>query len=156
MAEATAVPAVEGLRLRRLLATAIDALILAPTALFIMLATGLVESAEAWVMPQPIIRLTGLAVGTYLLLNGYLLARHGQTVGKRLLKIRIRAATEDAVPPFWRLLIRAYAFPAVFAPISLQVLAIAYAINVLAILAPAQRCLHDYLCGTAVGPAPPR
>ncbi len=73
-------PATRG---RRLLASLLDLVVFGVTALFIMLATGIVETADAWVMPQPVIRLTLLFVLSYWLLNGYLLVKSGQTVGKR-------------------------------------------------------------------------
>lgn len=72
---------------KRFIAMIIDFVLVPPVALVIMLATGVMESAEAYVMPQPIIRISGLVFVSFLLLNGYLLLRRRQTIGKRLLKI---------------------------------------------------------------------
>ena len=142
-----------GLRLRRLAATVLDLVILAPTALFIMLATGLVESAEAWVMPQPLIRLPLLIVGTYLLLNGYLLFTVGQTLAKRLTGLRIER-TEGGALPVGRMLIRMYLIPvsALLPALWLGPIAIAivYLLDLLFVFASAQRCGHDYLAGSHV------
>ena len=147
----------KGSRSRRAAATVIDLLILGPTSLFIMLATGIVESAEAWVMPQPIIRLTLLLVGSYLLLNGYLLVTNGQTLGKRLLGLRIQSATDGALLPFPQLLLRTYALllvSALIAPVSFLIafalLFSAYVVNLFFAAGKPQRCLHDYLAGSVV------
>lgn len=74
---------------RRFTATIIDFVLVPPVALFMMLATGVMETAEAYVMPQPVIRIFALVFVSYLLLNGYLLMIKGQTIGKRLMKIKI-------------------------------------------------------------------
>lgn len=143
-----------GSRLRRLAATVVDLLILGPVALFIMLATGIVESAEAWVMPQPIIRLTLLILGSHLLLNGYLLFGAGCTIGKRLFALKIVCAESKTLAPPWRQFVRLYA---VAIPAGLLVVAATvelglafYLIGVLTIFGKSERCLHDYLAGTAV------
>lgn len=143
----------EGLRLRRLAATVADLLILAPTALFIMLATGLVESAEAWVMPQPLIRVPLLIVGTYLLLNGYLLFTAGQTLGKRLTGLQILNLDGGSLTA-GRMLIRMYAIPLIALLPALWLdpafLPGLYLLNVCFVFGPAQRTLNDYLAGSQV------
>lgn len=150
---ANAESAAAGLRLRRLAATVVDLLILAPTALFIMLATGIVESAEAWVMPQPLIRVPLLIVGTYLLLNGYLLFTAGQTVGKRLTGLKIQRYDGGSLP-VGRMLIRLYAIPLIALLPTLWLdpafFPGLYALNVLFIFGAAERCGHDYLAGSRV------
>ncbi len=155
MSEATADPKDQtqrsaGLRVRRVAATAIDLLILGPTALLIMLVTGIVESAEAWVMPQPVIRLTLLMAGSYLLLNSYTLVTSGQTLGKRLLGLRIQSASDGNLLPFWKLFLRAYAIPLVSVVIAGILLAPVYLVNLLFAFGKPQRCLHDYLAGSVV------
>ena len=162
MSEPTAAPAEQtkpsaGLRGRRVAATTIDLLILGPTSLIIMLVTGIVESAEAWVMPQPIIRLTLLMVGSHLLLNGYLLVTSGQTLGKRLLGLRIQSASDGALLPLWKIILRAYAILFVSALVALVSVLIAflllppiYSVNLLFAAFKPQRCLHDYLAGSVV------
>lgn len=140
----------EGLRLRRFAATLLDLLILVPAALLIMLVTGLVESAEAWVMPQPIIRLSALAIGTYLLVNGYPLLKSGQTLGKRIMGIRLADAGSRQLLPAWRLALRAGIVPAIALLVSLQLLLPLYVIAALPIFGPAQRCLQDYLAQSVV------
>jgi uncharacterized RDD family membrane protein YckC len=139
-----------GLRGRRLVATLIDLLILGPTTLLIMLASGIVESAEAWVMPQPIIRLTLLVVGSYILLNGYTLVTVGQTLGKRVMGLRIQSAHDRALLPWWKLVLRAYTIIAVTAVLTLNFLPLIYLVNVLFLFGKPQRCLHDYLAGSTV------
>jgi uncharacterized RDD family membrane protein YckC len=138
------------LRLRRFAATLLDLLILIPAALLIMLVTGLVESAEAWVMPQPIIRLSALVIGTYLLVNGYPLLTRGQTLGKRIMGIRLADVHSGQLLPAWRLGLRAGVVPAVALLVSLQLLLPLYVICALPIFGPAQRCLQDYLAQSVV------
>ena len=148
MSEAT------GVRLRRLGATVIDMIILGPVALLVMLATGIVESAEAWVMPQPLVRLTVLVVGTYILLNGYHLVTAGQTLGKRLLGIRIQSTVDGSLLPAWKHLLRPYAVLVVGIVVGIlldpRLIAAIYLINIAFIFGPAQRCLHDFLVDSSV------
>src|SRR5689334_15184328 len=47
-----------------------------------------------------------VSLGVFLLVNGYLLAKSGQSVGKRALGIRIVDAKSGALLPLWRLLTR--------------------------------------------------
>jgi len=151
---AEGVSARAGARLRRLAATVVDLLILGPVALFIMLATGVVESAEAWVMPQPIIRLTLLILGSHLLLNGYLLLKAGQTIGKRLCALKIVDARSKNRVPLWRQVLRLYGVAILAGLVALALtvdLGLAfYLISLLSIFGKSQRCLHDYVAGTAV------
>lgn len=148
MSESAAQP--ERLRLRRLAATLLDLLILIPTGLLLMLVSGIVESAEAWVMPQPIIRLSGLAVVTYLLLNGYPLLTQGQTLGKRIMRIRLARASDGARLPAWRLALRAAAIPTLALLLSLELLVPLYLITALTIFLPGQRTLQDHFSGSRV------
>lgn len=145
-----AASSVPRLRLRRFVATLLDLAILIPAGLLLMLVTGLVESAAAWVMPQPIIRLAGLAVATYLLVNGYPLFVHGQTLGKRIMGIRLEQAAAGGRLPVWKLAWRAAAIPAVALLISLQLLLPLYLLTGLSIFLPNQRTLQDYLSGSRV------
>lgn len=90
--------------------------------------------------------LLGLVV--FVAVNGVLLARHGQTVGKRLLKIRIvRGHGEPA--SLARLLVRRYLPVAIVSSIPLVggLLAI---INVLFIFRESRKCLHDSIADTIV------
>ena len=80
-------------------------------------------------------------------LNGYLLARRGQTVGKKLLGIKIVMA-DGSVAPFWRtagLRLVPFVLGGV-GPVGAALLAF----DGLLILGHQRRCLHDFLAGTIV------
>ncbi len=157
-------------RWRRFVATLVDFALVPALAFVLMWVTGVLEHAAAWAGSQPILRAIGLVLAAYLILNAWLLARSGQTVGKRALGLRIVVAGQDAVPPFWRLLERAFALPAL--AISLPAVAFSFGADAggLALLAacllllvdallacgPKRRCLHDYLIGSTVVSAVPR
>ena len=145
-------------RWRRLVATLIDFALVPTVALGLMLVTGVLEHAEAWVWPQPLVRGIGLGLAAYLILNAWPLVRAGQTVGKWALRVRIVAAGSDAIPAAWRLIARAFALPAVaFALVVGANAALAFAAVGLVFLVDAgfaagrtRRCLHDRLVGTTV------
>jgi|TARA_Y100000310_G_C20611038_1_gene778005 uncharacterized RDD family membrane protein YckC len=132
-------------------ATLIDFIIVPPVALLVMLVSGVLEHAEAWILPQPQFRILGLLIVSYLLLNGYLLATKGQTLGKKLMKIKIVSNSTGEPPPFWRLLVRAFCFPLLgLVPIQYPYLLIVVLIEPITIFGKSQRCLHDHLVGTKV------
>ena len=134
---------------RRVLATSIDFVVVPGMAMLVMLVTGVIENAEAWVDGFPWIRVFLLGVVGYLLVNGMLLFRSGQTLGKWLLKIRIVDYRSGETAPFWKLL----AFRAPFFPL-LHGALIGYwyllLLDAVFALRADRRCLHDILCGTKV------
>jgi uncharacterized RDD family membrane protein YckC len=84
----------------------------------------------------------------FFLVNGYLLMRYGQTVGKRFISIRICESGTFAVPQFWRLLVRIMAPPLVSLIVPLGgLLTLA---DDLFIFRPDRRCIHDLVVGTRV------
>ena len=90
-----------------------------------------------------------MAVGTlvFLLLNGYLLATRGQTIGKVLLKIRITRPSGEAVSPT-RLALR---YGAGFVATLIMVVVWIYSlIDCLMIFRKSRRCLHDEIADTIV------
>ncbi len=90
--------------------------------------------------------LAGLAV--FMAVNGYLLARDGQTVAKRLLKMRI-VDLEGKLLPFPRLFIYRYLFLGLLGliPFFGGLLGL---VDALFIFRSDRRCLHDHLAGTIV------
>jgi uncharacterized RDD family membrane protein YckC len=134
---------------RRLLATAIDFVVVPAAAMLVMLVTGVIEHAQAWADGFPWVRVFFLGVAGYLIVNGVLLWRFGQTLGKRLLKIRIVDHTSNEKPPLWKLIvIRTAFFPFLHATF------IGYWYLLVADLGfgmrADRRCLHDLVCGTKV------
>lgn len=89
----------------------------------------------------------GLVV--YVLIHGYFLKKNGQTIGKRLLKIRIANESDGSIPPLERLLLwRVLPMNVVgLVPFVGPLLALA---DVLCIFRRDQRCLHDHLARTVV------
>ena len=91
-----------------------------------------------------------LAVLSYLILNGYLLLKRGQTVGKWALKVAIVSSKTGDKAPFWKLIgIRALFFPLLFLVI-VPALALLPIIDQLFVFSKSRRCIHDYAAGTAV------
>ena len=82
------------------------------------------------------------------------LVRAGQTLGKKLCGIAIVMTGGNEVP-FWKLvLVRAWFFPLLFAPLlagpAMPLLALAPLIDQAFIFGQQRRCLHDLIAGTLV------
>lgn len=143
-------------RRRRCLATLIDYIVLPPIALVIMLATGLMEGPEAYVWPQPILRLFGLLVVSYFAIHGYLLARRGQTLGKKLVGLTLVSTGGGTPLELWRHALRAFAIPlallvALLVHFNLAaIVALLLIIDPLVALAAHKRSLRDYIVGSVV------
>jgi uncharacterized RDD family membrane protein YckC len=146
-------------RMRRLAATVIDAILVPFVTLILVAATGVVEHAEDYQDNAWMLHVLLLAIGSYLLLNGFGLWRSGQTIGKRLLGIRIASAAtaqasgerdQPTAAPFWRLiLIRAWFFPLLFV-VMIPWVAWLPLLDQGLIFTRKRRCLHDLLAGTVV------
>lgn len=108
---------------------------------------GLSSSASAALM------LAGALLLGILVANIVLLVRHGQTIGKRLLGIRI-VRTDGSRAGFWRIVLLRMMVPG-FIQRLLQAghpaLAVMFALgNVLMIFREDRRCLHDHIADTIV------
>ena len=100
---------------RRLLATLIDMLLVPLLTIVLIMITDVLEDAEDYQDFMWTLWVLLLAILSYLLLNGYTLWRHGQTLGKRLFGIAIYSAAQPAerlsVASLWKLVcIRALFF----------------------------------------------
>ena len=125
-------------RFLRLMATFIDALLVILFALALMLVSGVLETAEDYAN-HPMLRVIGLGIASYLLLNGWLLWARGQTIGKLIFGIAmVRRDTGERVPLWRLLLVRGPVF--ILLPV----------IGELTIFGKARRCIHDYAAGTQV------
>jgi uncharacterized RDD family membrane protein YckC len=90
----------------------------------------------------------GFTLVIFLLINGALLARSGQTVGKRLLKLRI--VRRDGSPAdFARLFGLRYALGWLIGMVPVAG-AVYFLVDSLLIFGQARRCLHDRIAGTIV------
>ena len=119
--------------------------------LFLVAAFGVVEDAEDFADNTWMLHVLLLAIGAYLLLNGWLLWRRGQTIGKWALGIAIADANSSGgKAPLWKLIfMRAWFFPLLFGAVYLPV-GVLVLIDHLFIFTRRRRCLHDLFCGTVV------
>lgn len=137
-------------RMRRLLATGVDAILVPSLTLLLVMIAGVVEDAEDYADLWWVLRVFCLAVTSYLMLNGYSLWRDGQTLGKKLLGIAIVTADGGTPAPLWKLIcVRALFFPLLFL-IVVAWIAPLVIIDQLFIFGKRRRCLHDFAAGTVV------
>ena len=142
---------------RRLLATGIDAILVPGITIFLVMLFDVVEQADDFVDRQWTFHVLAIAIGTYLVLNGYTLWQSGQTLGKKILGIAIIIQQPQPngeyafLPaPFWKLIaIRALFFPLLFVGI-IPFLVWVPALDLISIFGKKRRCLHDYFCRTIV------
>jgi uncharacterized RDD family membrane protein YckC len=92
-----------------------------------------------------------LALGMALVaaVQGSLLTWKGQTIGKRVLGVRIVRFTDGGNPGFLRAVFIRSVLPLLFASVTCLGRLFAL-IDILNILGEERRCLHDYLAGTKV------
>ncbi len=138
---------------RRLVATGIDFVAVPAMSFLVMWVSGVMEHAAAYAGNQPLIRGIGLGIVGYLILNGWLLASRGQTLGKWCTGIKL-VGKDGNKPAWWRLIfIRALFFPLLYLPLLYAVFglfALLPLIDVLHALRADRRCLHDMAAGTRV------
>ena len=134
---------------RRVTAAAVDFVTVPSVAMIVMLITGALENAEAWTNGLPWLRVFLLGVVGYLMVNGVLLWRYGQTLGKRLARIKIVDHESGRVPALWKLIVlRAPFFPLMY--VTLIGFWYLLAIDLLTGLRADRRCIHDWISGTRV------
>jgi uncharacterized RDD family membrane protein YckC len=134
---------------RRLLGTAIDMVLVPVLTLLLVMALDVVEDAEDYQNLAWVGWVFGLAIASYLMLNGYLLWRRGQTIGKALVRIAI-VAGNGAKAPLWKLVcIRAPFFPLLYA-VAVWPFTVLPVIDQAFIFGKRRRCLHDLAAGTQV------
>ncbi len=136
-------------RWSRLVSSFIDGFILSMILfpLLYLLVSGNLEAAQHL---NPIQKLIIAVAGwvVFLAINGYLLAKRGQTVGKMVMKIRI-VDLEGNIPSLIKILLLRYFAVGLIS--QLPVIGSLFSlINLLIIFGPERRCLHDYIAGTRV------
>lgn len=137
-------------RWRRMIAAGFDLLLTGALAMFLALLTGAYEHDEDWVGIRPQLSALTLAFVSYLLINGYWLRTCGQTLGKRLLSIRAVSIRDGGIVNTWWYVLRLVPLLPAAAVFFHLAFSLAFVINLLPILLPARRCLHDYIAGTCV------
>ena len=135
-------------RVRRFAATAVDFLLVGLAGLVLVIATGAFEDAEDYA-GNVLLRIVAFGFATYFLVNGLLLWRRGQTVGKALFGLVVVGAGTDIPAPLWRLVARAPFFMALYG-VSLGWPALIVLVDHAFIFGVKRRCLHDLVCGTEV------
>jgi uncharacterized RDD family membrane protein YckC len=116
----------------------------------VMYFTGFWEramSGEVPILDTIIYGLLGLVV--YLVLNGYLLSKHGQTIGKLVLGTKIISVETNEILPLWKVFVVRYLPLAVLANLPL-IGPLIVMIDSLFIFRKDKRCVHDLIAGTKV------
>jgi len=135
---------------RRIVATAIDVVLVPLLAVIIMLVTGTLEHAEDFAGYRPVVTAILLGMTSYLILNGWLLWKYGQTLGKKLLGIAIVMDVDQSKPSIVRLLfVRGLFFPLLYLIVVPWILVLPI-IDQAFIFRKNRRCVHDLVAGTRV------
>jgi uncharacterized RDD family membrane protein YckC len=136
---------------RRFVATLIDVVLVPVVAILLMLVTGVLEHASDWsTSAMPFARMIGLGLASYLLLNLWLLWTRGQTVGKAMMGIMTVDAKSGERVPIWRLFIRGLFFPTLYMIVLVPYIALIPVVDQALIFRKDRRCVHDWICRTAV------
>ena len=136
-------------RWSRLWASLIDSIIMMLVLIPLMIVTGGFEGVAQGIEPSFTYNLIMAVVGIvlFVIVNGALLIRHGQTVGKRLVKIKI--TDMNGMRPTLNNYLARYAV--YFLPGQVPIVGQLFSIvNILFIFGESKRCLHDHAGGTKV------
>lgn len=131
-------------------AALIDGIIGLVVALPFMYQLGIFDAiTHAQKLPYSITLLSGLfGFIMFLLIHGYFLKKNGQTVGKKIVGVRI-SDLQDGVPAFGRLIGLRY-LPISLVSVIPVIGQLSPLIDVLFIFRSDRRCVHDLLAGTKV------
>jgi uncharacterized RDD family membrane protein YckC len=136
---------------RRFVATLIDVVLVPTVAILLMLVSGVLEHASDWsTSAMPVLRMFGLGLTSYLLLNLWPLWTRGQTAGKALMGVTIVDARSGERAPIWRLFIRGLFFPTLYMIVLVPYITLIPVIDQALIFRKDRRCVHDWVCRTAV------
>jgi len=137
---------------KRLAAAVVDVFIFFPLVLLIAQPLGLINISDPAKMQgfnlDQTMQLFIIGQVLFLLVQGYLLHTQGQTIGKKLLKIRI-VSLDDELLGIGQLYFVRYLTFSLIAQIPI-IGALISMVNVLFIFGQDRRCLHDRLAGTKV------
>jgi len=137
-------------RWARLWGSLIDGIIAMVFIFPVMFITGFWDKAMAGAVPILDTVLFGVfGFVVFIALHGYLLAKHGQTIGKRLVGTRIVSVSSDEILPLWKIIFMRYLPISISAHIPAigQFLTI---IGNLFVFRKNKRCVHDLIAGTKV------
>jgi uncharacterized RDD family membrane protein YckC len=136
---------------QRLAAVVIDGLIAGIVTIILMMVLLPIMGTDTETMATSFtstIIATALNIGIFLLINGKFLAANGQTVGKKLMGIKI-VSLSGGILPLKDVMLRRYAPPVLISiiPIIGGLFCLA---DVLCIFRGDRRCIHDMIAGTRV------
>jgi len=137
-------------RWARLGASLIDVIVMVAPYFVFIYGTDYWERAmkqQVTIQEQALSVLLGFAI--YLVMNGYLLHKRGQTIGKWALGIKIVSVKNNKILPLWKVFFIRY-IPQVLAATIPFVGSILTIVNGLFIFRKDKRCVHDYIAGTKV------
>lgn len=135
-------------RWKRFIALLIDGVILLVINLPIMYGTGILRQGYKMTLGQHAAYfVVGLLI--YLAVNGYLLVKQGQTVGKKLVGVRIVDSSSERLVSFGRVFGIRYFLPALI--IQIPIVGTLFSlVDSLFIFRKDKRCIHDLMAGTKV------
>jgi len=137
---------------KRLAAAVVDIFIFFPLVVLVAQPLGLINISDPAKMQDfnldESMQLFIIGQVLFLLVQGYLLHNQGQTIGKKLLKIRI-VSLDDELLGIGKLYFVRYLTFSLIAQIPI-IGALISMVNVLFIFGQDRRCLHDRLAGTKV------
>lgn len=136
---------------QRLAAVVIDGLISSVCAIVVMMALLPIMGSDVETMSTSFtttLVATVINIGIFLLINGKFLASNGQTVGKKLMGVKI-VSLSGGILPLKNVILRRYAPPVLISiiPIIGGIFCLA---DVLCIFRGDRRCIHDLIAGTKV------
>ena len=138
-------------RWKRLAGALIDVLIGMVLSLPIMMVTGVFSDrmqGQQMTIGQRISYLV-LGLACFIIVHGYLLAKHGQTVGKRLVGTRIVRNTDESLLTLGHLILLRYLLIQAITQVPIAG-GIFVLLDCLLIFRKDKRCIHDLIAGTKV------
>lgn len=128
----------------------IDGIISSAVMFPLMYVTGFWQSAMAGAVNFGAqISLSAAGIFVFLVLNGYLLSKRGQTIGKRLVGTRIVSFTDGQILPLGRIFALRY-LPVWIVALIPFIGNVVLLVDILFIFRDDRRCLHDLIAGTKV------
>jgi len=136
-------------RWKRLGAALIDSFLAIAVFIPLLQAMGIWDSLMQGIEPsfETNMQLGIIAIVLFLAMHGYLLAKYGQTIGKKLLGIRI-VSLENELPEFGGLILKRYVPQWIV--VNIPGISILSLVDVLFIFRADKRCVHDLIAGTKV------
>jgi len=138
-------------RWQRLCGSLIDALVGVAVVFPAMWFSGVLQQLYRGEVMSLAQRIVWFAFGTvvFIVIQGHLLGKHGQTIGKRMVGTRIVSCEDGRILPFWTVFPLRYLSVSLVSqiPVAGQWLSL---IDVLFIFRKDKRCIHDLIAGTKV------